>query len=111
MLQALVAYRLIDPGSEFRFHRQWYDRSALADLLGEDFALAQKDKLYRCLDLLPHREALFQHLRDRWGELFEAFDVLLYDLTSTYFESDPPPDAASKRRFGSRDHRPDCALA
>ena len=113
VLQALVAYRLIDPGSEFRFHRQWYDRSALADLLGEDFALAQKDKLYRCLDLLaPHREALFQHLRDRWGELFEAqFDVLLYDLTSTYFESDPPPpDAASKRRFGhSRDHRPDCA--
>ena len=55
---------------------------------------------------------MFQHLRDRWGELFEAqFDVLLYDLTSTYFESDPPPpDAASKRRFGhSRDHRPDCA--
>lgn len=112
VLQALVAYRLIDPGSEFRLHRQWYERSALADLLGEDFALAQKDKLYRCLDLLaPHREALFAHLKGRWGELFEAqFDVLLYDLTSTYFESDPPPDgAASKRRFGySRDHRPDC---
>ena len=74
--------------------------------------MAQKDKLYRCLDLLaPHREALFQHLRGHWGELFEAqFDVLLYDLTSTYFESDtPPPDNAGKRRFGySRDHRPDC---
>ena len=112
VLEALVTYRLIDPGSEFRLHRQWYERSALADLLGEDFALAQKDKLYRCLDLLaPHREALFQHLRDRWGELFEAqFDVLLYDLTSTYFESDPPgAEADSKRRFGySRDHRPDC---
>lgn len=112
VLQALTAYRLIDPGSEFRLHRQWYAQSALADLLGEDSALAQKDKLYRCLDLLaPHREALFEHLGRQWGELFEAqFDVLLYDLTSTYFESDPPPaEANSKRRFGySRDHRPDC---
>lgn len=112
VLAALVSYRLIDPGSEFRLHRQWYERSALADLLGEDFALAQKDKLYRCLDLLlAHREALFEHLKGRWGELFEAqFDVLLYDLTSTYFESDPPAaEAGSKRRFGySRDHRPDC---
>ena len=112
VLKALVAYRLIDPGSEFRLHRDWFERSALADLLGEDSALAQKDKLYRCLDLLaPHREALFKHLTRQWGELFEAqFDVLLYDLTSTYFESDPPPpDANSKRRFGySRDHRPDC---
>ncbi len=112
VLKALTAYRLIDPGSEFRFHRDWFQRSALADLLGEDFALAQKDKLYRCLDLLrPHRDDLFQHLKQQWGELFEAqFDVLLYDLTSTYFESDPPsPEANSKRRFGySRDHRPDC---
>ncbi len=112
VLQALTAYRLIDPGSEFRLHRDWFEHSALADLLGEDSALAQKDKLYRCLDLLaPHREALFEHLGRQWGELFEAqFDVLLYDLTSTYFESDPPPaEANSKRRFGySRDHRPDC---
>ncbi len=112
VLKALVAYRLIDPGSEFRLHREWFERSALADLLGEDFALAQKDKLYRCLDLLmPHREALFDHLRRQWGELFAAqFDVLIYDLTSTYFESDPPPPGTnSKRRFGySRDHRPDC---
>ena len=112
VLKALVAYRLIDPGSEFRLHREWYERSALADLLGEDFALVQKDKLYRCLDrLTEHRDALFDHLRRQWGELFEAqFDVLLYDLTSTYFESDPPAlEAASKRRFGySRDHRPDC---
>ena len=112
VLKALVAYRLIAPGSEYRFHRQWYDASALGDLLGEDFSLAQKDKLYRCLDLvLKHRDDLFAYLRRQWGELFEAqFDVLLYDLTSTYFESDPPaPSADSKRRHGySRDHRPDC---
>ena len=112
VLKALAAYRLVDPGSEFRFHRQWYDATALGDLLGEDFSLAQKDKLYRCLDLvLKHRDELFDHLRRQWGELFEAqFDVLLYDLTSTYFESDPPgPNSNSKRRFGhSRDHRPDC---
>ena len=73
VLQALAAYRLIDPGSEFRLPREWFERSALADLLGEDFALAQKDKLYRCLDLLlPHREALFDHLRRPWGELFQT---------------------------------------
>jgi len=112
VLKALTCYRLIDPGSEWRFHREWYVGSAMGDLLGEDFALAQKDKPYRCLDkLLEHRDALFDHLRGRWGELFGAkFDVLLYDLTSTYFESDPPPAGSKgKRRFGySRDHRPDC---
>lgn len=112
VLKALTVYRLIDPGSEFRLHREWYERSALGDLLGEDFALVAKDTLYRCLDLLaPHREALFEHLWRRWGELFAAqYDVLLYDLTSTYFESDPPPpESGSKRRFGySRDRRPDC---
>ena len=112
VLKALVAYRLIDPGSEFRFHREWFLRSAVGDLLGADFALAQKDKPYRCLDLLvEHKEALFDFLKERWGALFGAtYDVLLYDLTSTYFESDPPPPgAASKKRFGySRDHRPDC---
>jgi hypothetical protein len=112
VLAALVAYRLIDPGSAWRLHRQRYHSSALGDLLGEDFALAQKDKLYRCLDLLAaHREALFVHLRQRWGELFEApCEALLYGLTSTYFESAPPQEASSKRRLGySRDHRPDCA--
>ncbi len=112
VLKALVCYRLIDPGSEWRFHREWYVRSAMGDLLGEDFALAQKDKPYRCLDkLLEHRDAFFAHLRGRWGELFGAkFDVLLYDLTSTYFESDAPrPGSKSKRRHGySRDRRPDC---
>jgi hypothetical protein len=107
----LVICRLIDPGSEWRLHRQWYSQSALNDLLGEDFGLAAKDNLYRCLDLLlKHREELFKHLRQRWQDEFEAkFDVLLYDLTSTYFESDPPFPEGDQRRFGySRDKRPDC---
>jgi transposase len=112
VLKALAGFRLIDPGTEFRFHREWFVRSAMGDLLGEDFALAQKDKPYRCLDLLlKHRDDLFDFLKERWGRLFDAkYDVLLYDLTSTYFESDPPPPGSrSKKRFGySRDHRPDC---
>jgi transposase len=109
VLKTLVAYRLIDPGSEWRLHRSWYERSAMGDLLGEDFAIAQSDTLYRCLDkLVVHREALFSHLQARWHELFDArFEVLLYDLTSTYFECDPPQ--SGKRKFGySRDKRSDC---
>lgn len=111
VLITLVIYRLIDPGSEWRLHRQWYEQSALGDLLGEDFGLAAKDNLYRCLDrLLRHREELFKYLQGRWRDEFGAkFDVLLYDLTSTYFESDPPFPEGDKRRFGySRDKRPDC---
>jgi transposase len=111
VLQTLTIYRWIDPGSEWRLHRDWFAKSAMADLLGEDFALAQKDNLYRCLDkLLEHRRSLFEHLRQRWEDLFAAkFDVLLYDLTSTYFESDPPFGETDKRKFGySRDKRPDC---
>ena len=111
ILQTLVCYRLIDPGSEWRLHRQWFESSAMADLLGEDYALVAKNALYRCLDkLLPHKAALFSHLRARWQDLFAAkFDVLLYDLTSTYFESPPPGDEADKRRHGySRDKRSDC---
>jgi transposase len=111
ILQTLVCYRLIDPGSEWRLHRQWFEQSAMADLLGADFGLAEKNALYRCLDkLLPHKEALFSHLRQRWQDLFGArFEVLLYDLTSTYFESPPPDDDADKRRHGySRDKRSDC---
>jgi transposase len=109
VLQTLVAYRWIEPGSEWRLHRHWYDHSAMGDLLGADFAVAAKDTLYRCLDrLLPHKRALFDHLRSRWADLFGVkFEVLLYDLTSTYFESIPP--FGDKRQFGySRDHRPDC---
>jgi transposase len=111
VLQTLVVYRLIDPGSEWRLHREWFKNSAMADLLEEDFSLAQKDNLYRCLDkLLEHRDGLFQHLRARWQDLFGVkFEVLLYDLTSTYFESDPPFPPGDKRRYGySRDKRPDC---
>ena len=111
ILQTLVCYRLIDPGSEWRLHRQWFESSAMADLLGEDYALVAKNALYRCLDkLLPHKAALFSHLRARWQDLFAArFDVLLYDLTSTYFESPPPDDETDKRRHGySRDKRSDC---
>ncbi len=111
ILETLVCYRLIDPGSEWRLHRLWFEQSAMGDLLGGDFALVEKNALYRCLDkLVEHKPALFTHLRRRWQDLFGArFDVLLYDLTSTYFESDPPDDESDKRRHGySRDKRPDC---
>ena len=110
-LFVLVAYRLLAPGSEWRLHREWFERTALADLLGGDFGLAEIHKLYRCHDrLLEHKEALFHHLTERWRDLFAArFDLLLYDLTSTYFEAEPPFADGDKRRFGySRDHRPDC---
>src|SRR3954467_15654465 len=111
VLFVLVADRLLEPGSEWRLHRQWFERTALADLLGADFGLAEIHKLYRCHDrLLEHKQALFDHLTGRWRDLFNAcFDVLLYDLTSTYFEAEPPFPEGDKRRFGySRDHRPDC---
>lgn len=110
VLQGLVGYRLLDPGSEWRLHRYWYEQSSMSDLLGEDFSLVEIATLYRCLDkLLEHKEDLFMFLRQKWQDLFGAqFDVLLYDLTSTYFESDPP-EHESKRKFGySRDKRPDC---
>jgi transposase len=113
VLLLLVAYRLLAPGSEWRLHRQWFERSARADLLGEDVGLAAIHKLYRCHDrLLAHKQALFDHLVGRWRDLFNvSFDVLLYDLTSTYCESDPPFPEGDKRRHGySRDHRSDCAL-
>jgi len=111
IFQTLCAYRLIDPGSEWRLHRQWFERSALADLLGEDFSLAEIHRLYDCHDfVLEHKAALFDHLTQRWKDLFNAkFEVLLYDLTSTYFESEPPLAEEDKRKFGySRDKRPDC---
>ena len=111
ILQTLVCYRLIDPGSEWRLHRQWFEQSAMGDLLDGDFSLVEKNALYRCLDkVLKHKEELFGHLRQRWQDLFGArFEVLLYDLTSTYFESDPPFEETDKRQFGySRDKRPDC---
>jgi len=111
ILTALTAYRLLDPGSEWRLHREWYLQSAMPDLLGAGYELVEIHKLYRCLDhLLPYKRALFAHLTARWRDLFNCtYEVLLYDLTSTYFESDPPDDPSDKRRFGySRDKRRDC---
>jgi len=109
VLKILVAYRLIQPGSEWRLHREWYGKSAVGDLLGEEGEVVPYQNLYRCLDkLVAHKEGMFTFLRQRWQDLFNAgFDVLLYDLTSTYFECDPP--GAGKRRYGySRDRRSDC---
>ena len=113
VLQVLVSYRPISaPGSEWRLHRDWFGNSAMADLLGADFGLADCTELYACHDLLlQHKEALFSHLMTRWRDLFNAnFDVLLYDLTSTYFEINASDLAeGDKRRHGySRDKRPDC---
>ena len=112
ILQVLVAYRLIAPGSEWKLHRDWFGNSAMADLLGADFGLAEAHKLYACHDrLLAHKNALFSHLVGRWRDLFNAsFDVLLYDLTSTYFEIDAAalPEGDKRRHGYSRDRRSDC---
>jgi transposase len=111
VLEILVIYRLLDPGSEWRLYRHWFEHSALRDLLGVDEELAEIHKLYECHErLLAHKKELFTHLSQRWKDLFNAqFEVLLYDLTSTYFESDPPFAQGDKRRYGySRDKRPDC---
>jgi hypothetical protein len=112
ILQVLVTYRLIAPGSEWRLHREWFGNSAMADLLDADFGLAEEHKLYACHDLLlEHKDALFSHLVGRWRDLFNAdFDVLLYDLTSTYFEVNASdlPDGDKRRHGYSRDKRPDC---
>jgi hypothetical protein len=108
VLAILAINRLCDPGSEWRVHRQWYLTTALDELLGTEFSAAAKDRLYRCLDyLLVYKEQLCQHLVERWKTLFNAkFDVLLYDLTSTYFEG--TCEGIPKARHGySRDGRPD----
>jgi len=109
VLELLTVHRLIDPGSEFRLHRQWFDRSAMDELLGVDYRAAAKDRLYRCLDrLLDHKEDLFRHLRRRWQDLFHVeFDVLLYDLTSTYFEGLCRQNPKARHGY-SRDGRGDC---
>jgi transposase len=109
VLQLLVVNRLIDPGSELRVHRHWFLASAMDELLGVDFAVAEKDRLYRCLDrLLDHKQDLFVWLRQKWADLFQAdFEVLLYDLTSTYFEGEMEENPKARRGY-SRDGRPDC---
>jgi transposase len=109
VLELLVVNRLIEPGSEFRLHREWFDQSAMDTLLGQGFAVAAKDRLYRCLDrVLEYKQELFEHLQQRWKDLFNAdFDLLLYDLTSTYVEGEA--ELNPKARYGySRDGRPDC---
>jgi transposase len=109
VLRLLVVNRLLEPGSEFRLHRHWFDQSAMAELLEGDFAVAAKDRLYRCLDrIVEHKQALLAHLRERWQDLFAAqFEVLLYDLTSTYIEGEG--QEIPKARYGySRDQRFDC---
>lgn len=109
LLQVSVAYRLMAPGSEWRLHRQWFDQSAMGDLLEGRLQWGGKDQLYQVLDkLLEHREAFFSHLRQRWEDLFGVkYDVLLYDLTSTYFEGEAEENPKAQRGY-SRDHRPDC---
>src|SRR5438128_6676259 len=109
VLQLVVVNRLLDPGSEFRVHRQWYLTTAMDALLGTDFAVAEKDRLYRCLDrVLEHKQELFLWLRQKWADLFHAdFEVLLYDLTSTYFEGAMEENPKAKHGY-SRDGRPDC---
>ena len=109
VLRLLVVNRLLDPGSEFHVHRQWFVDSAMDELLETDFAVAGKDRLYRCLDrILEHKQDLFVWLKQKWADLFQAdFEVLLYDLTSTYFEGEMEQNPKAKRGY-SRDKRPDC---
>ncbi len=109
-IAALLAInRLCAPGSELAIEERWYPSTALDDLLGIAEGKINDTRLYRCLDrLLPHKTKLERHLRDRYGELFrEEFDVLLYDLTSSYVEGAAGKDPMMRRGY-SRDHRPDC---
>jgi transposase len=109
VLELLAVNHLLDPASEFRVHRQWFLSTAMDELLNVDYAVAEKDRLYRCLDrVLEHKQDLFVWLRGKWADLFHAdFEVLLYDLTSTYFEGAMEENPKAKRGY-SRDGRPDC---
>lgn len=105
----LAINRLCDPGSELAVEQRWYPSTALDDLLGIADGKINDTRLYRCLDrILPHKTKLERHLKERYGALFEAeFDVLLYDLTSTYVEGAAENNPMMRRGY-SRDHRPDC---
>ncbi len=109
VLELLVVIHLLEAASEFRVHRQWFLSTAMDELLNVDYAVAEKDRLYRCLDrVLEHKQDLFLWLRQKWADLFQAdFEVLLYDLTSTYFEGAMEENPKAKRGY-SRDGRPDC---
>jgi transposase len=105
----LAINRLCAPGSELAIEQRWYPSTALDDLLGIEDGKINDTRLYRCLDrILPHKTKLERHLKDRYGALFGAeFDVLLYDLTSTYVEGAAEKNPMIRRGY-SRDHRPDC---
>jgi transposase len=105
----LAINRLCAPGSELAIEQRWFPSTALDDLLGVEASKINDTRLYRCLDrILPHKTKLERHLKDRYGELFRAeFDVLLYDLTSTYVEGAAENNPMMRRGY-SRDHRPDC---
>jgi len=109
MAAILTIARLCEPSSELHIAEDWYRKTALEDILGVAPSVVNDDRLYRALDaLLPHKEAIEQHLRHRLGELFQLdYDLLLYDVTSTYFEGQALGNAQAKRGH-SRDHRPDC---
>ena len=109
MAEVLVLGRLFDPSSELHLAEHGYEASALAELLGVPAAKVNDDRLYRTLDrLLPHKAALEKHLKQRLGELFDLdYDLLLYDVTSTYFEGAAAANPQAQRGY-SRDHRPDC---
>ncbi len=109
MAAILVIARLCEPSSELHIAEDWYRRTALDDLLGVPADRVNDDRLYRALDrLLPHKEALEAHLKERLGSLFDLdYDLLLYDVTSTYFEGQAEGNALARRGY-SRDHRPDC---
>ena len=109
MAMVLVLGRLCDPSSELRLAERFYEHSALPDLLGVPAEKVNEDRLYRALDaLLPHKAELEKHLRQKLGELFSLdYDLLLYDVTSTYFEGEAKSNPLAQRGY-SRDHRPDC---
>ena len=103
-----VVNQLLEPGREFHLHRPWCVDSALDELLETGFAVAEKDRLYRCLDrVLKHKQDLFVAVKQKWADLFQAdFEVLLYDLTSTYLEGEMEQNPKARRGY-SRDQRPD----
>jgi transposase len=109
MAQILILARLCDPSSELQIAEHFYQASALSDLLGVPASKVNEDRLYRSLDqLLPHKEELERHLKNRLGELFDLdYDLLLYDVTSTYLEGEAKRNELAQRGY-SRDHRPDC---
>jgi transposase len=109
VLELLTVRQLVAPGSKWHLHRRWFLASAMDQLLEEDFAVAAKNRLYECLDRIDrYRAELFTHLQGRWKDLFGAtYDLLLYDLTSTYFEGQMAEAPKAKHGY-SRDKRSDC---